>query len=352
MICARCYRRYDGDTLFCPHDGERLVDGIDIKRVRSKPTEHHGRVIGGRYQVRGQLGRGAMAQILLALDQKSGTPVAVKVLDAKLASDKTLVARFLLEAQAAAKVTHRSIVEMLDVGLGDGGAPYLVMELLQGESLGDWLRREKRMSAELGIPFVKQIAEALAAVHRAGIVHRDVKPDNLFLLGEKGEPHTAKILDFGYAKQDEQGSLTQAGTAVGTVEYMSPEQTVSDRVDARTDVYGLGVVMYRMFTGRLPFVAADATEMLARHLIEDPGPLGVQGIDALSAIVLKALRKSPAHRYGSMEALLGDLARLERGEPLAARVPLDSPDVYQAKQAFARQAVDFLHRRLGKEPPR
>jgi eukaryotic-like serine/threonine-protein kinase len=111
-------------------------------------------------------------------------------------------------------------------------------------------------------------------------------------------------------------------------------------------------VMYRLFTGRLPFVAADATEMLARHLVEDPGPLGVQGIDALSGIVLKALRKNPSHRYASMEALLGDLARLERGEPLAARLPLDGPDVYQAKEAFARQAVDFLHRRLGKEPPR
>jgi serine/threonine-protein kinase len=352
MICARCFRSYDGDTLFCPHDGERLVESVDIKRVRSKPTEHHGRVIGGRYQVRGLLGKGAMAQIFLALDQKSGGAVAVKVLDAKHAADKTLVARFILEAQAAAKVTHRSIVEMLDVGLGDGGAPYLVMELLQGESLGEWLRREKRMSPELGVPFVRQVAEALAAVHRAGIVHRDVKPNNMFLLGEKGEPHTAKILDFGHAKQDEQGALTQAGTAVGTVEYMAPEQAVSDRVDARADVYGLGVVMYRMFTGRLPFVAADATEMLARHLVEDPGPLGVEGIDGLSAIVLKALRKSPAHRYSSMEALLGDLARLDRGEPLAARVPLDGADVYQPERPFARQAVEFLHRRLGKEAPR
>jgi serine/threonine-protein kinase len=174
----------------------------------------------------------------------------------------------------------------------------------------------------------------------------------VFLLGEKGDPHTVKILDFGHAKQDEQGTLTQAGTAVGTVEYMSPEQTVSDRVDARTDVYGLGVVMYRLFTGRLPFVAADATEMLARHLVEDPGPLGVPGIEGLSAIVQKALRKNPAHRYASMEALLGDLARLDRGEALAARLPLDGPDIYQASQPFPRQAVDFLHRRLGKEPPR
>jgi serine/threonine-protein kinase len=352
MICARCYRRYDGDTLFCPHDGDRLVGSVDIKRVRSKPTEHHGTVFGGRYQVRGLLGRGAMAQIFLALDQKTGEPVATKVLDAKHAADKTLVARFILEAKTAAQVTHRSMVEMLDVGMSETGVPYLVMELLQGESLGDWLRREKKMAPELGVPFVKQVAEALSAVHRAGIVHRDIKPDNVFLLGEKGAPHTAKILDFGYAKQEEQGTLTQAGVAVGTVEYMSPEQAVSDRVDARSDVYGLGVVMYRIFAGRLPFVATDATEMLARHLTEDPGPLGVGGLDRLDAIIQKALRKSPAHRYASMEALIGDLVRLERGEPLAARLAPEGRDVYAPQLAFARRAVEFLHRRLGKEAPR
>jgi serine/threonine-protein kinase len=110
--------------------------------------------------------------------------------------------------------------------------------------------------------------------------------------------------------------------------------------------------MYRMFSGRLPFVATDATEMLARHLVDDPGPLGVEGVDGLDAVVRKALRKSPRHRYASMEALLGDLARLERGEPLAARVPLEGADVYEPTLPFARQAVDFLHRRLGKEPPR
>ncbi len=356
MICARCHRRYEGEHLFCPHDGEKLVEALDIKRIRSKPTELNGTIIGGRYQVRGLVGKGAMAQVLLALDQTTGAPVAVKMLDARHVPDKRTVARFLMEAKAAAQVVHKGIVEMLDVGLGEGGAPYLVMELLLGESLGEWLRREKTMTLELGLPFVRQVADALTAVHRAGIVHRDVKPDNVFLLGEKKAPHAAKIVDFGFAKLDEKGALTQAGVAVGTVEYMSPEQAVSDPVDARSDVYALGVLVYRMFTGRLPFTGQDASEVLARHLFEEPpaalsflagGPVA-SGVDA---ILRKALRKSPEHRYASMEALVGDLARLERGEPLAARIPPDTADVYAPKTEFSAKASVFLRRRLDKEPP-
>jgi serine/threonine protein kinase len=357
MICPRCHRRYEGDHLFCPHDGERLVAVLDIKRIRSKPTELHGVIFGGRYQVRGLIGKGAMAQVLLALDQTTGTPVAVKVLETKHLTDKRAVARILLEAKAASQVTHRHIVEMLDVGLAggvSGGAPYLVMELLFGESLGDWLRREKTMSPQAGLPFIREIGEALTAVHRAGIVHRDVKPDNVFLQGEKKTPYAAKLVDFGFAKLAKQGALTQMGVTVGTVEYMSPEQAVSDTVDARADVYGLGVLMYRMFSGRLPFETGDATEMLARHLAEEPPPLVITGTplaSGLEAVVRKALRKRPDNRYASMEALLGDLSRLTRGESIAARLPLAESDVYVPIQPFAQQATVFLHRRLGKEPP-
>jgi serine/threonine-protein kinase len=354
MICPRCHRRYEGDHRFCPYDGESLVEAIDIKRIRAKPTEAHGTVYGGRYQVRGLIGRGAMAQVFLALDQRTNAPVAVKVLDTKHVADKRLVARFILEAKAAAEVTHRSIVEMLDVGMADDGSPYLVMEFLFGESLGARLRRDKTMSPELGIPLVRQVAEGLAAAHRGGIIHRDVKPDNVFLLGDKSDPHAAKIVDFGHAKLSLPGSLTQAGVTVGTVEYMSPEQALSDPVDPRSDIYGLGVMVYRMLTGRLPFPGVEAIEMLARHLLEEPPSLGLTGPQAagLDAIVRKTLRKHPDNRYASMEALVGDLARLARGEPLAARLPLERPDVYVARAPFGEQASVFLHRRLGKEPPR
>jgi serine/threonine-protein kinase len=354
MICPRCHRRYWDDHRFCPHDGEALVAALDIRRLRAKPTEAHGTVYGGRYQVRGLIGKGAMAQVFLALDQRTGTPVAVKVLDTKHVEDKRLVARFILEAKAVAEVTHPSIVEMLDVGLAQDGSPYLVLEFLFGESLGARLRRDKTMSPELGMPFVRQIAEGFAAAHRAGVIHRDIKPDNVFILGERSDPHAAKILDFGHAKLAIQDALTQAGVTVGTVEYMSPEQAVSDAVDARSDVYGLGVLVYRMLTGRLPFPAADSGEMLARHLVDEPPPLGLGGRDgpALDAIVRKMLRKHPDNRYATMDALASDLARLERGEALAARLLPERPDVYVARDPFAVQASVFFYRKLGKEPPR
>jgi serine/threonine-protein kinase len=353
MLCPRCHRRYEGDHLFCPHDGERLVAQLDIKRLRAQPTELMHAVIGGRYQVRGLIGKGATARVFLALDQSTGAPVALKLLDAKHVQDKRTVARFILEAKAAAQVVHHSIVEMLDVGVNDGGAPYLVMEFLLGESLGEWLRRDKVMKPEVGLPFLRQVVEALTAVHRAGIVHRDVKPDNIFLVGEKKAPHSAKIVDFGFAKLDQQGALTQAGVAVGTVEYMSPEQAVSDPVDARTDVYGVGVLMYRMFSGRLPFVAAEPPDVLARHLAEPPPPMGLTGPLAagVESIVQRALRKRPENRYSSMAALLGDLNRLDRGEALAAHLPPEDADVYTPQTTYATKAASFLYRRLGKDPP-
>jgi serine/threonine-protein kinase len=382
MICPRCHLRYDADHLFCGRDGERLVEVVDIKRIRSKPTEAQGQLIGGRYQVRGLLGKGAMAQVYLALDRQRQEPVALKVMDTRHTTDKRLVARFIQEAKAIAAVVHPSIVEMLDVGLGEDGSPYLVMELLLGETLGERLRRDKALPPRVGLPFVRQIAEALAVVHHAGIVHRDVKPDNVFLVGEKGDPHSTKLLDFGYAKLGKQGNLTQVGIAVGTIEYMSPEQAVSDTVDPRADVYGLGVLAYRMFSGRLPFSAGheaggrpapsgpdaasldasgDTTLILAKQLAEDPPSLTLAAEAAgaapgvalgLSAIVRKMLHKSPDNRYASMEAFIGDLTRLDRGEALAARLPPGVDDVYVPHQAFAQQAATFLHRKLGKEPPR
>jgi serine/threonine-protein kinase len=355
MICARCHRRFhDDEHLFCPFDGERLVKQLDVKRIRSKPTELQGQVVGGRYLIRGLLGKGAMARVFLAQDKTTGAPVAIKILDAMYISDPRKRARLLVEAKAVATIQHANIVEILELGQGDDGAPFLVMELLFGESLAHWLARHKLMSPEQGLPFVREIGMALAAAHRAGVVHRDVKPDNVFLLGEKGSPYGAKIVDFGFAKLEEHSNLTQAGVAVGTVEYMAPEQTVSDSVSPRTDVYGLGALMYRTFTGRLPFKGEQPPEVMAQHLVTPPPKLMLDGSPlaaGLESIVLKAMRKRPENRYASVEALLGDLVCLEANKPLAARVPLEDDDVYAPEKPYSAKAAGFLYRKLGKEPP-
>src|SRR5262249_42149001 len=201
----------------------------------------------------------------LCYDRATGAPVAVKVMESKRLREPRSRARFILEAKAAAKISHPSIIEVFDVGLDESGSPFIVMEFLFGESMGAWLRRERVMSPEMGLPFVKAIASGLSAAHREGIIHRDVKPDNVFLLGEKGSAYAIKILDFGFAKLAEHAGVTQAGVTVGTVQYMAPEQSVSDPADARTDVYGLGMLMYRMFTGQLPFKGKDDAEMLAHQ---------------------------------------------------------------------------------------
>lgn len=354
MICTKCHRRFSGDHQFCSHDGEKLAAHIDIKRIRSKPTELAGEVIAGRYQVRGLLGKGAMAQVFLALDQQTHEPVALKLLDARRALLPELKARFLVEAKAAAQITHPNIVRILDVGLRDDGAPWIASEFLFGESLGEWLRRERVMAPQSAVPLLRAVALALGAAHRAGVVHRDVKPDNVQLIGERNAAHDVKLVDFGFARLVAEKGMTQAGVAVGTIEYMAPEQVVSDDPDARTDVYAFGMLMFRLLAGRLPFQAKTEAETLAQQLFTPaPAPaLGTAGVaPGLEAMILHALRKRPDNRYASMEALVEDLDRVTAGRaPSLALRPPSAPDVYSPVTPFGITAAKFLYKKLGLSP--
>ena len=354
MICTKCHRRFSGEHQFCPHDGEKLSTSLDIKRIRSKPTELAGEVIAGRYQVRGLLGRGGMAQVFLALDKQTGEAVALKLLDARFVKQPELRARFLLEAKAAAQITHPGIVRIFDVGLREDGAPWMATEYIFGESLGEWLRRERVMSPPAAAALLRLIALALGAAHRSGVVHRDVKPDNVLLIGERNEFHDAKLVDFGFARLISEKGMTQAGVAVGTIEYMAPEQVVSDAPDARTDVYALGVLMFRLLSGRLPFTAKSEPETLAQQLITPaPSPaLGASGLaPGLEAMIRRALRKRPDNRYPSMDAFVEDLDCVLAGRPTRlASQPPSAPDVYSPVTPFAITAARFLYKKLGVNP--
>jgi serine/threonine-protein kinase len=183
-----------------------------------------------------------------------------------------------------------------------------------------------------------------------------VKPDNIFLVGEPGDPYAVKVLDFGLAKLDAQSGFTSAGIAIGTLEYMAPEQVVSDGSDARTDVYGFGVVMFRMFTGQLPFHANEEAELLAHQLIlpVPPPSRKKRGLDqGIEAVILKATRKRPENRYSSLEEMLDDIERLmgDRGGTLDAIKPSAMTDVYEPRGAFAKNAAAFLYRKLGMDVP-
>ncbi len=346
--CPRCHRHYDDPELgFCTEDGTKLSEAPQVDHLRARPTKEVGAILDGRYEVRGLVGTGGMARVYLADDVRTRRAVAVKILSRDFAADKVARERFLREIEVAAAIGHPNVVQVLDAGERPDGAPFLVLEFLHGESLGELLRRDGAVEEAFAVPMMARAASALAAAHRAGIIHRDVKPDNLFLVGERGAPYTLKVVDFGMAKLSEASSLSQSGMALGTLQYIAPEQALADPVDGRTDVYGLGVVLYRMLTGKMPFEANDDATLVAHHLFTPaPRPSLVKpGIDPrLEADILTAMRKRPENRYPSMTALEEDLERilgLRDGAVVPAPVRRE-PDCYEAVSPSARGAATVL----------
>ena len=304
--------------------------------------------------MRGLLGEGAMARVYLAEDALTQKLAAIKVLESPDARVPDARERFFREVRTTEALEHPNIVRLLDAGQRRDGAPYLVMEYLFGESLGDLLRREPRLEVETALWIARDVAAALAAAHAAGAIHRDVKPDNIFLIGERGRPYALKIVDFGLARLQGQSGLTAMGVTVGTLEYMAPEQTVKDATGPRTDIYGLGVVLYRMLTGRLPFGGSD-TEVLAHQLISPPVlPSSIDpAIDRrIETVIMTSMRKLPRNRYPSMEDLLEDLQRLRKekeGEIASANV-LEA-DVYVPQSAYAKTVAAALYKKLNQPLP-
>jgi len=273
-----------------------------------------------RYAVQEELGRGGMATVYLAEDLKHHRQVAIKVLHpdlgASLAAD-----RFLREIRIAAQLNHPHILALLDSGEADGFL-YYVMPVVEGESLGDRLRRETHLTVEEAVRLTREIADALGAAHEMGVVHRDLKPENVLLSGEH-----AILADFGIARAVSAGGgdkLTETGLAVGTPSYMAPEQASgSEKIDARTDVYALGCVLYEMLAGEPPFTGPTPMAVLARHSLERVPSIRVvrQTVPAaLEAVIEKAMAKVPVDRYASAAEMATALEASLR-EPADATAP-------------------------------
>ena len=281
-----------------------------------------GQLIDGRYQIDYVLGVGSMGIVYGARHAAVGKLVAIKALRAHLASDAEAIQRFNAEATAATSIGNQHIVETFDFGRLPDGTAYMVMEYLEGRSLAELIEDFSPLPLERITKIGLQIAEALNAAHLAGIVHRDLKPDNIFLCERDADPDFVKILDFGIAKFGvSQARLTQAGAVFGTPAYMSPEQALGKATDGRTDVYALGVMLYEMACGRVPFSGENAIAVLSMHANEEPEALSVRKPDVsseLEAIVNKCLNKDPEARYVSMAELAADLARLASGMPVRA----------------------------------
>ena len=270
-------------------------------------------LVADRYRVIRKLGEGGMGSVYLAEHVVIEKKLVLKVLSPELSGRQDLVARFLQEARSASRIGHENVIDISDFGQSAEGLVYIAMEYLEGKDLGQVVRAEGALSWPRVREIVMQICRALRAAHDKGIVHRDMKPENIFLIHREGRPEFVKILDFGIAKLmglDPNGPrLTRTGMIFGTPEYMAPEQAEGKEADHRVDIYAVGCIIYHLLTGQTPFVADNFMAMLTKHLMEDPVPPSVRRPDLaispeMDALVSKALEKDRDQRYQSMEELL------------------------------------------------
>jgi hypothetical protein len=306
----------------------------------------------GGYRVLAVLGRGGMGIVLRALDPQLGREVAIKVMRPDLAVNPAARERFLREARAAAGLKNDHVVTIHHVGEADVGGkavPFLVMELLPGESLERRLKREKRLPPEEVTRLGREAALGLKAAHARGLVHRDVKPDNIWLEDVDGGPPRVKLLDFGLARLADGDSVTRPGSVLGTPAYMAPEQADGARVDARADLFSLGVVLYRVLTGTNPFDRGELMATLSALASVDPEPPNKARPDvpaALSGVVMRLLVKAPERRTASAEQLLRELTPLgARTAALPVAPPLATP--VQPRRRRQRLGGRFLAYFLG-----
>ena len=264
------------------------------------------------YQIIREIGQGGMAAVYLARHEVSQDQVAVKVMHANLIADKSLVERFLREGRTHAGFDHPQIIRIFEVGQLDDGRPYFTMEYLEGDTLKDFLARQGRLSPGDAFQLLSPIMSALAYVHGKRFIHRDVKPENIFLCRERG----AVLMDFGITKEaDRNTRFTEAGMAVGTPHYMSPEQARGEATDHRTDIYAMGIVLYEALAGRVPFDGKESIAIAIKHIQELAPPLPAD-VSNYQPVIDKALAKDPDQRYGSVVALQQDFQRGLAGEIL------------------------------------
>ncbi|TFV45981.1 Stk1 family PASTA domain-containing Ser/Thr kinase [Blastococcus sp. TF02A-35] len=279
-------------------------------------------VLGDRYEIGGVLGRGGMAEVHHGRDLRLGREVAVKVLRSDLARDPSFQVRFRREAQASASLNHPAIVAVYDTGEDRtplGATPYIVMEYVEGETLRDVLRREGPLPVERAMSLAADICGALDFSHRNGIVHRDVKPGNVMITPQG----TVKVMDFGIARavSDSAATMTSTAAVIGTAQYLSPEQARGEGVDARSDVYSMGCLLYELVTGAPPFTGDSPVSVAYQHVREDPrlpSSINPDVPPELDSILLKAMSKNPANRYQSAADMRNDLLRALAGQRVEA----------------------------------
>jgi len=330
--CPKCGAEYPDATTLCPSDGVALEKTDDSLL---------GQVLAGKYRIDERLSEGGMGTVYRGTHVLMDKTVAVKVLRASLAADEKIVARFSREARAASKILHPHAISVTDFGEDEKGTVFLVMEFLGGQTLKELIRNEGPMPLPRVVEIMRQVGGALDEAHGQGVVHRDLKSDNIMMLGTPGADY-AKVLDFGIAKIKEPDGeydpgLTSPDLVIGTPQYMSPEQcSQSPDIDARSDIYSLGVIIYEMLVGHVPFTGESPTAIMLKHL-QHPAPSILDERPDLPPgvvnVVSRALEKRPENRYESIGQMVEALAK-------AAGIELPTPSYPEMKPVTAAPVTD------------
>ncbi|MEO8359506.1 MAG: protein kinase [Vicinamibacteria bacterium] len=346
--CASCQSSYPLAYTSCPKDQSALQLVTDFMP---------GMVLRGKYEIVQKLGAGGMGSVYKVRHLVFGELRAVKFVSSHLAADEQVLARFRSEAVVARRLQHPNAVRVDDIDTTDDGQPYIVMEYVAGRSLRELFKEESDVSTKRILALAHQACAALGAAHALGLVHRDIKPDNLMVVAGADGKETLKVADFGLAKVREGFELaagmaqTQTGFIVGTPPYMSPEQAIGAEVDGRSDLYSMGIVLYELFTGRLPFRADSPMSMLIHHRETIPPPPGSLGVpQPLSDFLMKALEKRPVDRFQTAEQM-DDALRLLSLMPLPEFVGQGVHEGFDPQWTGSRHAsrLTTLH---GTVPPK
>jgi serine/threonine protein kinase len=343
--CPNCRTENPGDSRFCSNCAGPLKEPAS-KTIKSQTFEvSRGDLFAGRYEIIEMLGQGGMGKVFKAFDRKISEVVALKLIRPEIGVNEKAIERFKNELKIARKITHRNICRMHDLG-EEGFIHYITMEHVAGEDLKRFIRRAGTLSSGKAIDIAKQVCEGLAEAHRQGVIHRDLKPQNIMI----DQDGNAKIMDFGIARFVDTDRMTGSGVMIGTPEYMSPEQAELKDVDKRADIYSLGIVLYEMVSGRVPFDGETPLSIAMKHKTEKPRNVrewNTQVSAELAAVISKCMEKAPEDRFQNAEDLMEDLDKVEQDLSTAERVvprkkpapTKEMPVAFQAKKLIVPAAA-------------
>jgi serine/threonine protein kinase len=324
MTCPKCLADNPPDSRFCRKCASPLPSEEDFAFAQTKtlqmPTTmlERGATFAGRYEIIEELGKGGMGRVYKAYDQKIKEVVALKLIRPEISADANTIERFNNELRLARKISHRHVCRMYDVG-EEGASHFITMEYVPGEDLKRFIKRSGQLTVGKAVSIATQVCEGLAEAHHLGIIHRDLKPQNIMIDAEGN----TRIMDFGIARFLEGEGMTTQGVMIGTPDYMAPEQVELEDVDQRSDIYALGILLFEMVTGNVPFEGKTPLSVAMKHKTQappNPADLNIQVTEDLSRVILRCLEKEKSQRYQKVGDLLADLKNIEEGLPTTQKI--------------------------------